>query len=406
MKVALVVSRFPKGSETFIVSKFVGLLDKGFDVCVVCNASPMTERQRFPQFQSRFNGRVFVNWPTSPHWIVPLLFPFLLLRLLAVRPALTLRYLRRGFARFGPRVLKYVYLDAQFIRSAPQVVHFEFGALAVDRTYLGDLLGCKIVVSFRGYDLNYVGLDNPAFYLAVWNEADHLHLLGEDLWRRARQRGCPPDKPHSLIPPAADLMKFQPGPRAADVQIGTVDRPLRLLSVGRLEWKKGYEYALQSVRQLCDLGLSVEYRIVGDGEYLQPLAFCRHQLALEHCVTFTGGRPHDEIAEHMRWADVFLHSAVSEGFCNAVIEAQAMELPVVTSDADGLRENVANGATGFVVGRRCPDAMAEKVRLLAGDPALRRQMGEAGRQHVTQHFTLERQIDAFSALYEHVARGA
>jgi colanic acid/amylovoran biosynthesis glycosyltransferase len=101
----------------------------------------------------------------------------------------------------------------------------------------------------------------------------------------------------------------------------------------------------------------------------------------------------------MQSADVLLHAAVSEGFCNAVVEAQAMELPVVCTDADGLRENVADGETGFVVERRNPAALAGKVEKLAQDPQLRRRMGEAGRRRVTSRFQLRDQIDRFERFY-------
>jgi colanic acid/amylovoran biosynthesis glycosyltransferase len=101
-------------------------------------------------------------------------------------------------------------------------------------------------------------------------------------------------------------------------------------------------------------------------------------------------------------ADVFLHAAISEGFCNAVLEAQSMELPVVTSDADGLGENVVDGSSGFVVKRRDPRALADRMELLAANGDLRREMGSAGRRRVLEQFQLADQIRAFGKFYEAV----
>ena len=157
---------------------------------------------------------------------------------------------------------------------------------------LEDLLGCPIVVSFRGYDLNYVGLEDPDFYAEVWQRASALHLLGEDLWRRAVRRGCPADKPHALIPPAIDAGFFDP---AGSERAATPGAPLRILSVGRLEWKKGYEDALVAVRKLVDRGIDCQYRILGDGDFLGAVAFARHQLGLEERVTFLGAGSRDEV---------------------------------------------------------------------------------------------------------------
>jgi colanic acid/amylovoran biosynthesis glycosyltransferase len=90
-------------------------------------------------------------------------------------------------------------------------------------------------------------------------------------------------------------------------------------------------------------------------------------------------------------------------FCNAVIEAQAMQLPVVTSDAGGLPENVEDSVSGFVVPRRDADAMAQKIIELARDPALCRRLGEAGRKRALAHFDLDRHAEAFVRLYRELA---
>jgi len=133
------------------------------------------------------------------------------------------------------------------------LLHFEFGSLAPERMHLKELLGCQVVVSFRGYDLNSVGLDQPDYYRVVWEVADALHLLGQDLWQRAQQRGCPADKRHTLIPPSIDTDEFRSQDRDAE---DNLERPLRILSVGRLDWRKGYEYALQAIRLLLDRGIA------------------------------------------------------------------------------------------------------------------------------------------------------
>lgn len=403
-KIVLIAPAFPKTSETFIVSKFTGLIARGYDVKIVCSRSEPKEWERFPNLE-RFalKKRILVNPPTSPRWLVVLLFPIVFFKTLIWRPAATLYYLRHGWALFGAGIIKRFYLDARLIAEQPDLIHFEFGALAVNRTYLGELLDSKILVSFRGYDLNFSGLNTPHYYDEVWEQADKLHFLGEDLRNRALRRGCPPEKSYALIPPAIAVEIFTPT-NLENLGQGQRPHPLRLLSVGRIEWKKGYEYALEAVAMLVQQGVSLEYRIVGDGSYFDAVAFCRHTLGLERHVTFLGVLTSDDVREQMTWADVFVHAAVSEGFCNAVIEAQSMRLPVVCTDADGLPENVVNGETGFVVARRNPTQLSEKIAMLACEPDLRKRMGEAGRKHVQKHFTLDQQLDEFAALYESTLR--
>ena len=404
MRLVLVVPAFPKLSETFIVSKFLGLLEKGWDVHIACDASDPSEWKKFPDLVSRpgIRERVHCGWPHRPRWLALLLLPVLFVKCLLINRRGTVRYLKQRWSRFGFDTLRRFYLDANLLGLNPNVTHFEFGTLALGRMHLKEIIDSKVVVSFRGYDLNFAGLENPTYYQEVWTNADALHLLGGDLWRRAQRRGCPPDKVHALIPPAIDVQFFVSGGRQHTETTGAPERPLRILSVGRLEWKKGYEYAISAVRILRQQGLNFEYRIVGDGGFLEAVAFARHQMGVKKAVHLLGARPRPEVRAEMLWADVFLHPAVSEGFCNAVLEAQSMALPVVCSDADGLTENVVNGETGFVVPRRDPQAIAEKLILLASTPALRQRMGLAGRQRVTTRFQLIDQISAFDRLYRQV----
>ena len=116
-------------------------------------------------------------------------------------------------------------------------------------------------------------------------------------------------------------------------------------------------------------------------------------------IVLLGAQPKETVRTQLAWADVFLHAAVSEGFCNAVIEAQAMGVPVVTSDADGLSENVLDGITGFVVPRRNAAELAGKIEVLVKDPNLRHRMGLEGRDHAVANFGLKRLIEEFSNLY-------
>lgn len=401
-RVMLMVSEFPKLSETFIVNQFLGLLHHGWDVHVVCQRSSKKEWAYYPLLKNKqsLRQRVHQVWPHSPTWLAVLLMPAALIIGLLSRPRAVWHYLLKGYRRFGLKVFKHYYLDLALILRAPGVIHFEFGSLAAQKMYLKEFLECKISVSFRGYDLNFVGLEDPGYYAEVWQKADHCHFLGEDLWQRALRRGCPQDKPHSFIPPAVDSNQFSRMSGYHVEESGTLAHPLRILSVGRLEWKKGYEHALMAVRLLKEMGICFEYRIIGEGEYKAPLFFTRHQLGLEEEVKFMGGMVQEQVKTQLEWADVFLHTSLSEGFCNAVLEAQAMQLPVVCSDAGGLPENVADGISGFVVGSRNSLAMAEKLALLAINGTLREKMGIAGRERVKKYFGLELQTRRWDEYFQ------
>jgi len=183
-RIAFIVPSFPKLTEPSIVSKFLGLLDRGWDVFVVCVNSDPVEWSKFSELQGRKDARarVYTVWPRQPHWLALLLLPVALVHCLVRNPAGVARYLRRGWRHFGLDVLRRLYRDHRLVCLCPDVVHFVFGTLAVEQIYVRELLGYKVVVSFRGYDLNFSGLDTPDYFQEVWKEADALHLLGKDLW--------------------------------------------------------------------------------------------------------------------------------------------------------------------------------------------------------------------------------
>ncbi|HYX21601.1 MAG TPA: glycosyltransferase family 4 protein, partial [Thermoanaerobaculia bacterium] len=94
--------------------------------------------------------------------------------------------------------------------------------------------------------------------------------------------------------------------------------------------------------------------------------------------------------------------SLSEGFCNAAIEAMGCGVPVVMTSCGGVREGLTDGVEGFVVPLRDPKAMADAVATLARDPALRARMGRAGRARIARDFTLDRHVSDFVTLLEEV----
>lgn len=278
----------------------------------------------------------------------------------------------------------------------PDIIHFEFGTLAKDIAMIKSLTKAKIVVSFRGFDINYAGLQTPSFYSNVWKYADALHFLGKDLRRRAMLRGYNAGKIEVMIPPAIDISLFAPEDRRTGNEI------LKIISVGRLVWKKGYEYAIRAVAVLKKRGIPFEYTIVGAGDYEQALRFYISELGLERDVKLTGEYAPQDIKLELAKAHVFLHPAVSEGFCNAVLEAQAMGLPAVVTDADGLTENIEDSITGFLVPKWDINAMADKLQWCYENPEQAAQMGRSGVERIKTYFRQEDQIRRFADLYKKV----
>jgi colanic acid/amylovoran biosynthesis glycosyltransferase len=179
--------------------------------------------------------------------------------------------------------------------------------------------------------------------------------------------------------------------------------PFRLITTGSLIWRKGYEYLLSAVRLLLDRGIPVQLDIIGDGAERQRVVYTIHDLGLADQVTLLGRLPTNQVLPRLQQADAFVLSSLSEGISNAVLEAMACGLPVVTTDCGGMKEAVTDGVEGFVVPIRQPQAMASALEMLWMDATLRERMGSAGRERILGSFTLQGQIEAFVRLFREVA---
>lgn len=396
LRVLMLVHEFPKRSEAFLVDKFIGLVRAGVDVQLVAERARLEDLAAFPELAAEPALLARLHLWTPRERTPALLFEMAkTLLAAALRRPRTLGALWRVLAdqplRERPGRLAYA---LRVVDLEPDVVHVEFGTLAAERPELFELgLPC-VVVSYRGWDVNYHALDRPERIRRVFERADAFHFLGADLLERARRRGLPAHARHALIPPAVDPARFDAARRRPDPSA-----PLRIVSVGRLHWKKGYEYALQALGAVRDAGVAFDYRIVGEGPFREAIETCIRELGLESHVSLLGPLDRKGVVDELAAADLMLHAAVSEGFCNAVLEAQAMGVPVVTSDADGLRENVGDGETGCVVPRRDPQAMGRTILELARDAEARRALGARGPERVRTAFAPRDQIAAFIEFY-------
>ena len=168
------------------------------------------------------------------------------------------------------------------------------------------------------------------------------------------------------------------------------DHPV-LLYLGRIKKYKGIELGLQAVQRLRDKYPTIEYQIVGAGDYLDALRGLTEQMGLSRNVTFTGIKRGQEKTELLQRASLLLYTSPKEGWGLSVVEANTCGTPVVASDSPGLRESVVDGKTGFLVPHGDVQELANRIDEMLSDPLLYRRMrGEAivwGRR-----FTWERSV--------------
>ena len=177
--------------------------------------------------------------------------------------------------------------------------------------------------------------------------------------------------------------------------------PPLVLAVGQLRARKGFDHLLTACRLLVDRGHAFTCEIVGDGPLRGELAAQVAALDLQDVVTLTGALDGDAVLERYRQAAVFALPCVTEddggrdGIPNVILEAMAMELPVVSTDHSGIPEAVRDGDTGLLVPPHDPEALADAIARLLDDPATAAAMGQRGREVVLDQFDVETNVRRF-----------
>jgi len=145
----------------------------------------------------------------------------------------------------------------------------------------------------------------------------------------------------------------------------------------------------------------VHFVMVGDGD-LRPAVESRiREHGIQEHVTLLGWQRN--MPEIYRNLDIFVLTSLWEGQPCVLSEAMASRLPIVATDADGAREAIIDGETGFVCRRRDVEAIAERVLQLAADPKLRRSMGEAGLRRAHE-FDIETSVARLESAYRECLR--
>ena len=200
------------------------------------------------------------------------------------------------------------------------------------------------------------------------------------------------------VPTGIDLSRYAPGDRhAARIKIGLPDRPT-LGIVATLRGWKGHADLLDAWQSLAVQFPEWQIAIVGDGPQRENLRNRIEQERLGDRVHMAGNR--DDVETWLQAFDLFvLPSWGNEGVPQAILQAMAAGLAVVSTTVGSIDEAVVEGETGFLVGPRDVPALADRLTRLMGNAALRAQMGAAGRERALARFGLDAMLDRMQAVF-------
>ncbi len=256
------------------------------------------------------------------------------------------------------------------------------------------------IISLRGSDvpgynirlnLDYKLLSG--LFRKIWSRASSVVSNSVGLQKLALK--FMPSLEIGVIPNGIDCERFKP---VEDKKIGT---PVRALTVCRLISRKRINLLIEAAAKANNSGVEVNLDIAGDGNLMNPLKELSEKLGAGKCVNFLGRVPQQQMPELYRNNDIFLMSSAHEGMSNAMLEAMASGLPIITTRCEGVDELIADN--GVILENPDAAALAEAISKLAENQQSYKTMSAAARAKAKE-FSWNKAAEQYEQLYRRICK--
>ncbi|AWV07715.1 glycosyltransferase [Marilutibacter maris] len=402
-RVVYVVSLFPCVSETFIVREIGALIARGVDVRIISLKKPSKDLVQTDSAALLDRVRHPLPWPAAVAGVARecVRAPATVLRAAGLvvidgwrRPMVALKSLAALF-----RALQH----ARWLRDFdPQVIHAHWATYPSTAAWaLARLTDRPFSFTSHAHDI-YVENQLLAHKITDAALAVTISRFNVD-WLSARATPAARDKLR-IVHCGVDMENspWQAGARDAR----------SILAVGRLDPVKGFETLVDAIALLAQQGIDVDCRLVGTGPLEQVLRRRAGERGVADRIEFTGAQPQERIRDWMRSATMFaLPSQVAadgnrDGIPVALMEAMASGCPVISTRVSGIPELIEHDRNGLLVEPRDPAALADAIRSLMADPALRSRLALQARRHIEAQFDARKEAGRLHALMQEAADAA
>lgn len=237
----------------------------------------------------------------------------------------------------------------------------------------------------------------------IANALSHRVMVNADAVRDFvhANEGCPREK-MTVIPSGVDTERFRPLPGAGfKARLGLPEEAPLVGIVTRMRVRKGVEEFIRAIGRVRQTHPTAQAVIVGEVDPDESLHALIRALGLESHLHLLGRR--SDMPEVLSAFDVFVLSSHDEGMSNAILEAMAMEKPVVATDVGGTGEVVRHGHTGLLVPPKDPEPLARAISELLAQPGCAREFGRRGRCVVEESFSAHAMVQRMERLYLELA---
>lgn len=239
----------------------------------------------------------------------------------------------------------------------PDIIHLQW--LSNIPLFEKYLLGSKykFILSQRGFQINvrpFVNEENMNYLKKWYPKISGFHSVSKAIKEVSNKIHAADDKIDSVVYSGLDFNDFE--------FKNTFDKSevLKIISVGRNHWKKGYQFAIHAMSILKEKGIKFQYTIIGVKES-EELLYMINELDLKDAVSFVDKIPQADVYKRMKASDLLLLPSIEEGVANVCIEAMALGVPIISTNCGGMEELIDNGKEGFIVPIRNASAIAKKI---------------------------------------------
>lgn len=200
-----------------------------------------------------------------------------------------------------------------------------------------------------------------------------------------------------IVPFGVNIQKFK-----KDTTIEKDKNIIRLGIVKSLKPIYGIEYAIKAMKNLVQIDERYVLDIYGDGIEKENLENLIRDNSLENNVKLFGKIKNEELPKVLNKLDVFCATSISESFGVSIVEAMAVGLPVVVTDADGFLEVTNYGETGIIVPKKNEIKLSEELHKLVNNKEKMTELSIKGRKRVEEFYDFDKNVMLMKKVYEEI----
>jgi len=302
-----------------------------------------------------------------------------------------------GFVKFDINSIRKVNLFNAILKTKADVVHLQWLSLLPFCEELLDKGLTKFVLSQRGTHINvrpFIDEDNYNYLRKIFAKIDGFHSVSKAMKQKSKLIYSDDNKIDEVVYSGLNINNIDFNTEYSKGET------IKLLSVGRPHWIKGYTTMMQVCKELANRNLDFNYTIIGANKNNEELLYLISQNNLSDRVHLKSKISQEEVFQLMRSSSALVLPSLEEGIANVVIEAMAIGLPVISTNCGGMAELVEDNKSGYLVPVNNKKALADAIiKFSKEDPEKINVLKRNARQKVEVQHNTSKMVEDMEKLY-------